>query len=236
MTRAVKSFRLMTVAILLISCSNSTNPTRVVKAYDFSKGQQRWIAGFTDYPVGAEKQYELSDAYLPLLPPLDVNKQALHISGNNHSDDLFMYYRVKVDGLDANAAYRARFDVEIATSVPHGCMGVGGAPGESVWVKAGASTTEPVPVVESGTYRLSVDKGEQSNGGESAVVLGNVANSHPCSDSAPWELKRLRDETASVLVRSDARGSLWLFAGTDSGFEATTSIFYVSFEATLHRE
>jgi len=35
-----------------------------------------------------------------------------------------------VAGLDGNQRYMVRFDVEIATNVENGCVGVGGAPGE----------------------------------------------------------------------------------------------------------
>ena len=77
-------------------------------------------------------------------------------------------------------SYLARFNVEIATNVPSGCIGVGGAPGESVWVKAGATTVEPVAIDQGGQLRMNIDKGNQSNGGANAVVLGNVANSRSC--------------------------------------------------------
>jgi len=222
------------LAAVCLSCSDDTVPAPTNLDFDFTAGAQGWIAGFADYPVGAETQYELESGYLSLPDPLGPDS-APYISGNNHSDDLFMYYRVKANDLLPDTEYRITFAIEIATDVPNGCSGIGGSPGESVYLKGGASTMEPVPVDVGGTYRLSVDKGNQATGGANALVLGNVANSFPCAPSVPWELKSLGADTPLV-VRTDASGSLWLFMGTDSGYEGTTSLYYTRFSATLVRE
>ena len=138
---------LLPVLLLLFvlpGCSGSTSGEEVL--IDFTLGPQGWIAGFSDYPVGQERFYELDSGYLPLPPPLGAMGSALFISGNNHSDDLFMFYKGKIGGLEPGRAYRASFTVEIATSVPQGCAGIGGSPGESVYLKAGASQVEPAAV------------------------------------------------------------------------------------------
>ena len=44
-------------------------------------------------------------------------------------------------------------------------------------MKAGASTVEPVAAEERNRYlRMNIDKGNQANGGEDMIVLGNVAH------------------------------------------------------------
>ena len=65
---------------------------------------------------------------------------ALFISGVNRSDDLFMFYKGQVGGLQGGTTYQVSFQVEFATIAPSGCIGVGGAPGENVYIKAGATT------------------------------------------------------------------------------------------------
>jgi hypothetical protein len=226
--------RLLPALLLLVlpGCSGSSSGEEVL--IDFTLGPQGWIAGFSDYPVGQERSFELDAAYRPLPPPLDAMGSALFISGNNHSDDLFMFYKGKIGGLEPGRDYRVSFTVEIATSVPKGCIGIGGSPGESVYVKGGASDVEPVAVNAGGYYQMNVDKGEQSNGGANAVVLGDVANSQACGAGSPqWELKTVSGGGA-VEVAADADGSLWLFVGTDSGFEGTTSIYYTNVRAILN--
>ena len=212
------------------ACANDDPHTIRV---DFRQSPQDWMAGFADYPVGQDDFYELVSDYRTLEAPLSTDENALYISGNNHSDDLWMYYKGRVAGLDANRRYSVRFEVEIATRVPNGCFGVGGAPGEGVTVKAGASDVEPESVVEGSDWRMNVDKGNQTNGGENALAIGDVANSIPCGETPQWELKQLSSEMESISVTTDGSGNVWLFVGTDSGFEATTSVYHTWIIATF---
>jgi len=225
-----RGFKGVWLAALVAGCTNNDPQTIRV---DFRQSQQSWTSGFADYPVGQDDFYELVSDYRPLEAPLSTDENALYISGNNHSDDLWMYYKGRVAGLDANRRYSVRFEVEIATRVPNGCFGVGGSPGEGVTVKAGASDVEPVSVVEGADWRMNIDKGNQTNGGVNALVIGDVANSIPCGETPQWELKQLSSGMESISVTTDGSGNVWLFVGTDSGFEATTSIYYTWFVAAF---
>lgn len=204
--------------------------------FDFSDGSQGWVAEFADYPAGAESSYELSSGYRQLPAPLN-SRSGLLISGQNHSDDLFMYLKRRVSGFEANADYQVSFVVEFATDVPSGCGGIGGSPGESVFVKTGASNVEPITVLDQlGYLRMNIDKGNQANGGVNAIVIGNVANSTLCEqDIRRYEIKQLRS-SGSVLVTTDETGSAWLLVGTDSGFEGGTTLYYTRIVAEFLRE
>ena len=50
-----------------------------------------------------------------------------------------MFFKGIVDGLSPDASYGVTVSVEVVTDTPAGCVGVGGPPGESVWIKAGAT-------------------------------------------------------------------------------------------------
>ena len=119
---------------------------------------------------------------------------------------------------------------------PTGCIGVGGDPGESVYVKFGAAPEEPSPVIqEDGTVRMNVDIGQQAIGGADAVVIGNIATSITDCHNEQYELKEL--ETAAPLItRSDPSGTLWIFVGTDSGFEGKTALIYTQVRLTIHKQ
>ena len=106
-----------------------------------------------------------------------------------YSDDLFMLFKGQIDGLVPGARYAAVVSVEITTDTPAGCFGIGGAPGESVWIKVGATAIEPLPVFEGAYLRMNIDIGNQANGGDHAVVLGDIANSRRCEQSPQWERK-----------------------------------------------
>ena len=129
--------------------------------------------------------------------------------------------------------YRVQFGVEFATAVPNGCFGVGGAPGEGVTVKAGVSAVEPDRMAEGGFWLMTVDKGTQTNSGEDALAIGDVANSILCGETPQWELKQLSSDSGSINVTSDSSGAVWLFVGTDSGFESITSVYYTWVRATF---
>jgi hypothetical protein len=223
------------VSGVFVSCSEDPiDPSEPLTArVDFSTGQHGWTAGFSDYPAADEPIYNLQSDYRTLQAPLDTSQRALFISGVNRSDDLFMYWKGQIVGLSPGTSYRASFEVEFATNVPSGCVGVGGSPGESVYIKAGATDIEPESVLVDGWYLMNIDKGNQAIGGENAVVLGDIANSQPCGGGEPqWELKQLVG-TETVDVTADPDGRVWLLVGSDSGFESITSLYYTRMLATF---
>ena len=200
--------------------------------YEFSQGMQGFVADFADYPPAQTEIYELTSDYRPLPSPLGPDS-ALFISGVNRSDDLFMFFKRQIGGLVPSASYEVSVNVEIATDIPAGCFGIGGAPGESVWIKAGASEVEPSPVLEGTWLRMNIDIGSQSNSGEDAVVLGNVANSRSCEQPRQWERKDFAAQSIPASVTADADGRAWLMFGVDSGFEGRTDIYFTRATATF---
>lgn len=218
----------------IAACDGITGPTDVVETFDFDAGAEGWSGDFVDYPVGDEADHELLAELRALPAPLDTTRRGFLLSGENHSDDLFMYVRRRIDGLEASTAYDVRFEVEFASDAPTGCPGVGGSPGESVYVKAGASADEPVRVVdEQDHYRLSIDKGNQAAGGDDAVVLGTVATSNTDCAHPVYELKTLASGAEPLIVTTDADGDLWIVVGIESGFEATSSIYFTRIRVDL---
>jgi hypothetical protein len=61
------------------------------------------------------------------------------------------------------------------------------------------------------------------------IVLGNFANG---TDKNEYILKTVVNP-AIFPCRTTANGELWLVAGTDSGFEGITTIYYNRIEAIL---
>ena len=221
--------------LLLFGCGGSSDdgspaaePLTLV--YQFLTGTEGWVGDFADYPVGAEKRYELAFAYTKLPQPLDTSKGSLMLSGNNHSDDLFMFLKRKISGLEPGKTYSLTFVIEFATNVADGMTGIGGSPGEGVLVKAGATAEEPVKNPDaSGYYRMNIDKGNQSNGGQDMMVLGDFSND---TDKNLYTLKTVTNPVP-FQVQADPNGELWLIVGTDSGFEGKTTIYYNRIEVVL---
>ena len=222
------------IGALIGGCSgHPAEPTEALTfSFDFSRGPQGFVAGFADYPPGHADSYELTSGYRALPPPLEP-QSALFLSGVNRSDDLFMFFKGTIGGLAPGARYGVPVSVEIATDTPAGCVGVGGAPGESVWIKAGVTAVEPLPVRDGSYLRMNVDIGNQSAGGAQAVVLGNVANSRGCEQPRRWERKSLPGRPTPTPIAIPSNGQVWLLFGSDSGFESRTQIYFTRAAVTL---
>ena len=226
---------IFTVIVVLICCGagsgcssdNDDQDYELRVVYSFDTGTEGWSAGFSDLPADADPEfYELESSSQQL--PSGLPGSGFYIQGNNHSDDLFMFLKRQVDGLQANSMYRVNFSIDLATNVPEGLVGVGGAPGEDVHVKAGAVANEPLIVTDTlGWLRMNIDKGSQSQGGADMIVIGNVAHPQlPQDSSGEYLIKSLSNGGQVFTTTTDSHGSLWCIVGTDSGFEGLTALYY----------
>ena len=228
----------MKVSVMLISlcivltfafgCGNGSNTTVpsdaiTIKA-DFKGGVDGWGSGYSDYSDGtAPTDITTEERAFPT--PLAGN--GFYLSGTNKSGDLFIYVKKKFSGFSPNTKYQATFEVKFATNAPSGCVGVGGPPGEAVWISAGATAVEPQTVLIDGYYRLNIDRENQSVGNKDVVVLGDIANSSTDCSERVYQTKTLTNSTP-LDVTSDANGEMWLHVGMDSGFESTSHIYLLT--------
>lgn len=215
----------------LVSCSNNEEPFyESTISFEFNDGTHGWNGDFADYPVTDSVFYELQFAHTKLPVPLDTTRRALKISGNNHSDDLFMFIKRKVTGLIPNATYQIVFNMDLASRYPTNAIGVGGAPGESVVIKVGATAIEPDKVAEDGYYYMNIEKDNQSGSGKDMQVIGHVGVSDTTS---VFTMINRNNKSTPFTATADNQGSLWLIIGTESGFEATTTLYFKRIEVTF---
>jgi len=196
--------------------------------YNFTLGAQNWQVGFSDYPVEHAEIYELKHGIKAL--PKGFSGQGLMLSGHNRSDDLFMFIKRRITGLTPNSRYRASLKLNFLSNIGEGCYGIGGSPGESVFVKFGYAEQEP----KQAEYYLNVPKGYQSEDGSQAKVIGNFAAKDANCEATVYKSKTIETTAAQTLeFTSNADGSIWLFIGTDSGFEGLTTIYYRAVDLLL---
>jgi len=205
--------------------------------FDFRQGAQGWEAGFAEYSPQTGGMM-LGGEIRPLPSELGINGTGYYLQGMNHSDDLFMFLDHRLgtgDGVVPGQEYRVMFSIVLASSAPSDAAGIGGAPGESVYLKAGASPVEPETYLDSVTeyYVINVDKGSgNSGGGIAASVVGNIANGLSAEEDPRYVSLKLQHEH-EYTVNAGPDGQLWLLVGTDSGFEGLTAIYYQSISVTL---
>src|SRR5207247_8162051 len=116
----------------------------LVISSDFNRGSKGWLSGFSDYSLQTSDLWMLAELR-PLPDEISRSRSGFYIQSMNRSDDIFMFSKKLLtteDGLEPNRTYRVSFDVQFASNAQSGCVGVGGAPGEAVYLKAGASANE----------------------------------------------------------------------------------------------
>lgn len=191
---------------------------------DFNQGIEGWKGDSSDYS-DADKPENVVFEQRALGAPL--TGKGYYVAGVNRSDDLLLYLKKQFGGFVPSASYKVSFTVKFATDVSTGCMGVGGSPGEAVWVVGAASDIEPKAVVTNGRSALNIDRGNQGGGGKAGQVLGTINNSVPDCGPAVLESKTLKSKEP-LTVKADAEGKLWLLVGFDSGFESGSKLTFQS--------
>lgn len=202
-------------------------------SFDFSESSHGFVAGFADHPSRDFDPglYDLVADHRPRPQNLG-GAPALFIGGSNRSDDLFMFWKKQINGLPPNSVVRITMEIEFASKYAEGLIGIGGAPGEAVVVKAGAVPFEPGTIVDSENWvRMNLDKGNQSQGGANMSVIGHIAKPDDGTENHILIVKGQHGEALSATTSSD--GSLWLVFGTDSGFEGRTELFYTRLVAWI---
>jgi hypothetical protein len=218
-------------AFLLQACGGSEGgpsqpkpPVPVERLFDFGQGSSGWISGSADYSASTAPTDVIAEVRSL---PNPFTGSGYFQSGTNRSDDLLLYIKSPVDGLVPGVTYRVSANLQFLTNVPSGCIGVGGSPGESVWLVLAAASAEPLNLIIGGDTRLNIDRGNQSIGGASGVVLGTMANTVSECGEPRWERKALSTSlTHRLSVTADEKGVIWVLIGFDSGFEARSQLFY----------
>jgi hypothetical protein len=199
--------------------------------YDFETNAEGWTGDFADYPSTNNDFYNLEFERTNLPAPLPETEQGLRIAGSNRSDDLFMFIKKKVDNLPPNVDFNVRFDIELASKEPTNAIGIGGPPGESVYLKAGVVLQEPQKEVNtSDFYQMNIDKGNQSQSGTDMQVLGHIGVTDTTS---VYTLIERNNTSKPFSFRTNDTGSAWICIGTDSGFEGRTELYYNQIKVTF---
>lgn len=210
------------IGMSILAGTAAAKETTTGVGFGFNQNDGGFTPIFSDYPneQGVEEFYELRSGHEEV--PIAEAGKGLFLSGNNHSDDLFMGYYKDLSGLVPETEYQFTVRFQLATNVENDMIGIGGAPGESVFVKCGVASKELENSLDSlNHFCLNIDKGSQSTSGSDMIVVGNLAKEEI---NRPGEYEFNEIET-KVIARTDEAGTAYLVIGTDSGFEGVTSYY-----------
>lgn len=204
-------------------------PSTVRLSADFNQGIDGWKGDSADYSA-EDKPEDVIFEQRALEAPLAG--KGLYVAGHNRSDDMFLYVKKQFGGFEPSTSYKVSFTVQFATNTASGCVGVGGAPGEAVYVIGGAAPAEPKTVLnKDGRNEVNLDKGNQAQSGKAAHVLGHIGNSTPACGATQYQSKTVKS-AEPLTVQSDADGKMWVLVGIDSGFEAGSKLSFQSVAVT----
>jgi hypothetical protein len=214
---------------------SNTLDREVILEWDFREGAQGWAGGFADYYALQDPEV---DSGMRVIPDTTPQRRGFLLTGQNDSDDLFMYLTRRIsgnEGLVANTSYHVTIEISFYSNRVAGVRGQGGPPAEGVYVKLGGSTTTPTLVFDarSTNYRLNIDIGNQSNSGTDATVSGTIENGDVAENDGRHFLPVVRSMPTPLAVTSDPSGRISLLAGFDSGFQGRTTVFVSAISARL---
>src|SRR5262245_48799539 len=208
-------------------------PVRITRHYTFESGSAGLLPAFCDYNLGTGGLDFLAEVRaLPDEVKISgKNRSAYYLQSVNRPDDIFMYLRgmlSETDGLISDQEYKLAFQINFASN-SRNCPGVGGSE-SSVWLKAGGSTLEPVPLLQANNYlSINVDKGDQQEGGKNLGSIGSIWNGQEGCDEAPRYILLQRDYEHPFPTRAVAStAQRWFAVGTESGYESLTGVYYHS--------
>ena len=223
----MKKVYLVLILLLFVGCDpvNEISIKNFDSIVDFTvlDPSTGWKGGFSDCPedtTGYNIKFSVEN--LPSSTEKSDEKGIL-LSGNNHSDDLWMFVSRKVAGLNPNTKYEGKMVLSLASKYLDGSVGIGGSPANSVYVKAGIVGKNAEHIAYQGNYIFNLDKGNKAQGGTELKVMGDVAIS-----GSVEEYKLITRELDQYSFTTNEYGEAWIVVGFDSGFEGTSSIYFHS--------
>ena len=232
----MKKLSIVLLPLILGGCNSDNNDIpdtieTISVTSDFNEGEQGWEAAFSDFPPATPDidKYHMDSGIRTL--STDDSKKGFYITALNRSDDVFMFLKKQITDVEPNQRYLLEGSIEFFSNAGSDCFGVGGSPGDSVWVKTGATELEPAQA----DYHMNIDIGDQNISGNDSVLIGTIAAPGiGCDEFEPIGEKTIEfsaEEGFEFISSED--GDVWLYFGTDSGYEGVTKIIYTKVSFTL---
>ncbi|WP_159470641.1 hypothetical protein [Dyadobacter sp. 3J3] len=219
----------LVLLLSLYGCSaekrNDVNPVRTMIS-EFDTDTEDWIGDYALYNIKDTTKIAFLMERDSLPAAIDSLKSSLRMEATNTGDSIFLFIKKKIVGLNPEKTYNVSFDINIGTNYPD----LDNATGRKVNLKAGASQNEPVKLLKSGYYNLSVKKGFWNVDGSEMAILGNITNG---IGRAVYQLVNRNSSSKNILVKPDAQGVIWVCVGEDTQEKVKTVLYYDNIKVVL---
>jgi hypothetical protein len=218
------------LVVVLLGCADSDKQSLDLSSNvdDFTTGTHGWVAGFSDFPATAEDSLRFDLRY----EHKEVGNfgKAMTLSGNNVNKDLFFFIKKQLTGLPANANFTITFEVTVVCESKYALYS---SWGQNMYLKAGASATEPKSVIDKGEFEMNIDKGAiNTESGIDMFAMGNLVTSPTDTEYVNITITNTSKDLPFE-VKSNSKGELWLIVGADSDYQGFCGVNFSKVTAVL---
>jgi hypothetical protein len=208
------------LSVFLCYCSGGKDPLpiRFIES-TFESGLEEWSGDFAYVKPGSNASVKFSVVQAPLPETLKSELHGLKLEGTNSGDSIFLFIKKKVTGLDPAKTYKVAYQIDLATHFPDTLAGAG----RIIYLKAGASGTEPKSIAGPDISTVSIQNGALAKSGPQMRLLGNVANR---LDSTYYRPIIRKNANVAVPVTPDVNGDIWLCVGINTTFKGNMALFF----------
>jgi hypothetical protein len=208
------------LSFLLCYCNggNDPLPIRFIES-TFESDLEEWSGDFAYTKTGTDALVKFKITQAPLPETLKSELHGLKLEGHNSGDSIFLFIKKKITGLDPAKTYKVAYQINLATNFPDTLAGAG----RIIYLKAGASTTEPTSITGTGISTVSIQNGALAKSGTQMRLLGNVANG---LDSTYYKPITRSNANVAVPVTPDVDGNIWLCVGINTTFKGDMALFF----------
>jgi len=234
------------LSIVLFGCSSdSEKPSGdglLVERSFFDEGTEGWIAEFADYPQGLEDSMKLEFKPDPLFISDGIGSvSAIKQSGYATNSDLFMFVKQQISGLQPNARYTVKIEVELNSQLKEEYKGDLSNTAYGSFLKIGAFKTEPTTILiqdeniaDLSIVRTDFDKGESDDkGGLDMTMIGRLE--YTDIDATPIIMNGSNTDLP-IYTATDSEGKLWIAVGVDTNIPVYQEVSYTYINAVFKFE
>ena len=202
-------------ALLLAGCIGAGDSTSVITLdFDFHIVGEDWTSGVADITAAEVPSLNLIAERRTLPAPLEVARNALHISAANAVGGVFIFFQKRITGLVANTTYDVQVAIEHASAIHAGCTtGIGPAS----FIKAGVAVIAPEAVPDNfGVLRMNITKGSGSAAGD-YIMSSDIRNELTgCPEVGTFGRRAGTYKSQAQKLVTDDFGGFWLWWGIES--------------------